>query len=84
MLVYGQYGASGGQGYRLGFIDSDNVYHELYGDFTNGGLSNSYKFFISLDSYADIIITKIRIYIFPINAEVWVKLTQLRLCSKFD
>ena len=84
LMVYGQYGASGGQGYRLGFVDIDGTYHELYGDFTNGGLTNSYKQFISLESYKGINISKIRITIFPINASVWVKLTQLRLCSQFQ
>ena len=84
LMVYGQYGANGGQGYRLGLIDISGGYHELYGDFTNGGLTNSYKQFISLESYKGITISKIRISIFPINASVWVKLTQLRLCTKFQ
>lgn len=84
LYVYGQYGASGGQGCRLGFIDENNAYTEIASGFTNGGLSEFYKFFIPLDNYKGKTIKKIKLSIFPINASVWVKLTGLSLCNKFD
>lgn len=79
LTLYGQYSANGGQGYRLGFVDIDGAYHEVCADFTNGGTTNSHKLFLSLESCKGITVSKIRITVFPINASVWVKFTQMRL-----